>query len=114
MPTIRHWNSVFRVLQYLKGIVNYSVSYSSENPNSRDSTGLIGPELQGYCDANYAGDVIDRKLVIGHLYIINRGPVTWTLTKQRCIVTSTTESEYIALLEACKQGQWLRALLREL
>jgi hypothetical protein len=29
-------------------------------------------------------------------------------------VTSTTELEYIALSEACKQGQWLRALLREL
>jgi hypothetical protein len=111
MPTIRHWNSVLRVLRYLKGTANYSVSYGSENPDPGDST---GPKLQGYCDADYAGDIIDRKSVTGHLYTINRGPVTWTSTKQRCIATSTTESEYIALSEACKQGQWLRALLREL
>jgi len=76
MPTIRHWNSVLRVLQYLKGTANYSVSYGSENPNPGDSTGPTGPELQGYCDADYAGDVINRKSVIGHLYTINRGPIT--------------------------------------
>jgi hypothetical protein len=81
MPTIRHWNSVLRVLWYLKGTANYSVSYGSENPNPGDSTGPIGPELQGYCDADYARDVINRKSVIGHLYTINRGLVTWILTK---------------------------------
>jgi hypothetical protein len=30
------------------------------------------------------------------------------------MATSTTQSEYISLLEASKQGQWIRALLREL
>jgi hypothetical protein len=57
---------------------------------------------------------VDRKSVTGHVFIINTEPVTWTSTKQRCVATSTTESEYIALSEACKQSQWLRALLREL
>ena len=107
-PTIRHWNSILRVLRYLKGTIEYSIFYG---PRPGDT---IGPELQGYCDADYAGDIVDRKSVTGHLYTINRGPVTWTSTKQRCVATSTTESEYIALSEACKQGQWLRALLREL
>jgi hypothetical protein len=39
---------------------------------------------------------------------------SWTSAKQRCIATSITESEYIALVKAGKQSQWLRALLREL
>jgi hypothetical protein len=30
------------------------------------------------------------------------------------VATSTTKLEYISLLEASKQGQWIRALLREL
>jgi len=30
------------------------------------------------------------------------------------VATSTTELEYISLSEASKQGQWIRALLREL
>ena len=57
---------------------------------------------------------MDRRSVTGHIFLLNRGAITWNSTKQRSISTSTTKSEYIALLEASKQAQWLRALLREL
>ena len=110
-PTVRHWNSVLRVLRYLKGTKDYSIPYG---PAESTKAGDYGPKLQGYCDADYAGDIMDRKSVTGHLFMLNNGPITWTSTKQRCVSTSTTESEYIALSEAAKQGQWLRALLREL
>jgi hypothetical protein len=60
------------------------------------------PRLQGYSDADYAGDIVDRRSTIGHLYLLNRGPVTWTSIKQRCVATSTTQLEYISLLEASK------------
>jgi Reverse transcriptase (RNA-dependent DNA polymerase)/Integrase core domain/GAG-pre-integrase domain len=101
-PTIRHWNAVLRVLRYLKGTLKYSLK--------------LGPEgqIQGYSDADYAGDTTNRRSVSGQLYLLGSGPVTWSSLKQRCVATSTTESEYIALSEATKQGQWIRALLREL
>jgi hypothetical protein len=105
-PRIRHWNAVLRVLRYLKGTVNYSAKYGS-----RDHYGY---QLQGFSDADYAGDTVDRHSITGHIYLLNRGPVSSNSTKQHCIATSTTESEYIALSEASKQGQWIRALLREL
>ena len=105
-PTIRHWNAVLRVFRYLKGTINYSISYGT---GERE-----GPKLQGYSDADYAGDIVDRRSTSGHLYLLNNGPVTWNSTKQRCIATSTIESEYISLSEASKQGQWIRALLKEL
>jgi hypothetical protein len=116
-PTIRHWNSALRVLRYLKGTEDYCVQYGPIGPEGAGAGDLkspVSPKLQGYCDADYAGDTVDRRSVTGHLFTMNRGPVSWTSTKQRCVATSTTESEYIALSEACKQGQWLRALLREL
>jgi len=102
-PTVRHWNGVLRVLRYLNGTAEYSIQYR---------TGQSG--LLGYCDADYAGDVDDRKSVTGHVFMLGGGPVTWVSHKQRCVATSTTESEYIALSEASKQGQWIRALLIEL
>jgi len=105
-PTIRHWNAVLRVLRYLKGTENYKAKYGDVDPSSY--------KLQGYSDADYAGDIVDRHSITGHMFLLNRGPVTWASVKQRCIATSTTESEYIALSEASKQGQWIRALLREL
>ena len=106
-PTIRHWNAVLRILRYLKGTRDYAVVYGRETQ---------GPEagLLGYSDADYAGDKEDRHSTTGHLFLLNRGPISWTSTKQRFMATSTTESEYIALAEAGKQSQWLRALLKEL
>ena len=71
-------------------------------------------QLHGYCDADYAGDQIDRRSVTGYIFLLNGGPVSWSSTKQRCVATSTTEAEYIALSEAGKHGQWLRAMIKEL
>ena len=105
-PTIKHWNAIQRVLRYLGGTTNYSIEYIDRGPN--------GAKLQGYSDADYAGDLVDRRSVTGHIFLLNSGAITWNSTKQRSISTSTTESEYIALSEASKQAQWLRALLREL
>ena len=76
--------------------------------------GDLSPQLHGYCDADYAGDHTDRHSVSGHLFILNKGLVSWNSAKQRCVATSTTEAEYIALCDAAKQSQWLRMLLLEL
>ena len=105
-PTTRHWNAALRVLRYLKGTLNYSITYSNREAMSM--------KLVGFTDADYAGDIIDRHSVSGYIYLLYSGPITWNSTKQRCVATSTTESEYIALAEASKQAQWLRTLLREL
>ena len=105
-PKVRHWNAVLRVLRYLKGTAGYRLVYGNQEH--------FGPMLQGYSDADYAGDVVDRHSVSGQLYLLNSGVITWHSTKQRCVSTSTTEAEYIALSEASKQGQWIRGLLKEL
>jgi hypothetical protein len=94
------------VLRYLSGTQEYSLQYGYIDSQK--------PILQGYYDTDYAGDTTDRQSVSGHLYLLLGGPVTWNSIKQRCISLSTTEAEYIALSEASKQGQWLRALIREI
>jgi hypothetical protein len=84
-------------MRYLKGTIDYSISYGTGKTES--------PRLQGYSNADYTGDIVDRRSTIGHLYLLNRGPVTWTSIKQCYVATSTTQLEYISLLEASKQGQ---------
>jgi hypothetical protein len=103
-PAIRHWNALLRDIRYLNGTANYGIEYKGG-----ESEGL-----QGYSDADYAGDPDDRRSVSGYLFLLGGGPITWTSAKQRSVATSTTESEYMALSEACKQGYWIRALLGEL
>lgn len=75
---------------------------------------MFGYKLHGFSDADYARDHFDRRSVTGHLNPLNGRLISWPSSKQRRIATSTTESEYIALSEASKQGQWIRALLKEL
>lgn len=115
-PTLRHWNSVLQVLRYLSGTrgLKLRIGGNHEADTEQRTKKDYGPRLHGFCDADYAGDHFDRRSVTGHLFLLNRGPVSWSSTKQRCVATSTTEAEYIALSEASKQGQWLRMLIKEL
>jgi len=48
------------------------------------------------------------------LFLLGGGPVSWSSKRQRVVVTSTVESEYIALCSAAKTGVWIRRLLYEL
>jgi hypothetical protein len=48
------------------------------------------------------------------VYQLQGAVVAWSSKRQRIIVTSTTEAEYVALCSAAKQGIWLRNLLYEI
>lgn len=97
IPATRYWNTVLQVLRYLIGTQGYCLEYSH--------TGQGKPILQGYYDADYAGDTTDRRSISGHLYLLLGSPVTWNSVKQHYVSTSTTEAGYIALSETSKQGQ---------
>ena len=95
-----------RVLRYLKGTPNYRLCLGESRK--------YGHKLQGFCNANYARDTDLRNSCLGGLWLLGGGPIVWSSTRQRSIVLSTAESEYIAATKATKTGQWLRALLREI
>ena len=57
----------------------------------------------GYSDADWAGDVNDRKSTSGYLFMMNGGAVTWKSKKQSCVALSTAEAEYVALSSAAQQ-----------
>lgn len=115
-PVVRHWNSVLQVLRYLSGTRDLKLRIGGKGQEEvfDDRSRMFGYKLHGFSDADYAGDHLDRRSVTGHLYLLSRGLVSWSSSKQKCVATSTTEAEYIALSEASKQGQWIRALLKEL
>nr|GFC34870.1 retrovirus-related Pol polyprotein from transposon TNT 1-94 [Tanacetum cinerariifolium] len=57
------------------------------------------PTLIGYTDSDLAG---------------NKGAVSWQSRLQKCVALSTTEAEYVAATEACKELLWLKKFLQEL
>ena len=100
-----HCTAVKRIFKYLHGTTNFALCYS------RMSTGH--QVLLAYSDADYAGDLNDRKSRSGSILFLNNGHALWISRKQPCTTTSTTESEYVAASLTCKEVVWARRLLHD-
>jgi len=67
-----------------------------------------------YADADHASDVNDRKSTSGYVIIMNNGPVSWNVSKQKTPSSSPTESKYKSLHHATLEVIWLRQLMMEM
>lgn len=103
-PTSEHWTAVKRILRYLKGTVNYGVFFTNE----------MESECVGFSDADWAGDVNDRKSTSGYLFQMCGGAISWRSKKQPCVALSTAEAEYIALSSAVQEALWIKQLLLDM
>ncbi|KAL1206309.1 Retrovirus-related Pol polyprotein from transposon TNT 1-94 [Cardamine amara subsp. amara] len=103
-PSVHHWNMVERILRYIKGSPGQGV-WMGKN----DST-----EIVGYCDADYAGDTMDRRSTTGYCTFIGGNLVTWKSKKQKVVSCSSAESEYRAMKKLTNELVWLKALLKDL
>ena len=101
-PTVRHANALNRVLKYVAETTHYGIFFQ------RDASTVA------YSDAAYGDDKKDRKSTYGHVVLRGGGACIWTSKKQRGVVTSTTEAEYVGLTEAAKTVVWLTRWLNEL
>ena len=70
-------------------------------------------KLKGYCDASYA-NLENYASLSGHVFILGDTAIAWSASRQPVIATSTSESEYIALLPCLQECLWIKRLLNEL
>ena len=104
-PSKDHWIGVKRVLRYLKGTLMYGLKFSAHEEE---------PELFGYSDADWAGDVDTRRSTSGYVFQIGSSTVSWSSKKQTTVAKSSTEAEYVALSSATQEAVWLRSLMGDL
>lgn len=103
-PAPVHVNAVKRILKYINGTLNFGLFYINDSEFY----------LRGFSDADYAGDVDNRRSTSGCLFLLGTCVISWFSTKQRSVTLSTTESEYVAAAEAVKELIWLKRLLSEI
>lgn len=103
-PSHQHIEAVKTILRYLKSSRERGITYGGQDK-------LL---VEGYSDANWAGDKNSRKSTSGFIFMLNGGPISWCSKKQPTVALSSTEAEYIALTLAAKEATWLRLLLTEL
>jgi len=102
-PTNANVKDLKRTLRYLKGSVDKGIFYGSKNA-------LV---LKAFSDADYA-DLTDRKSTTGYVILLGDSPIAWCSKKQKIVSLSTTEAEYIAGAECCRELKYLKSLLHEL
>ena len=68
-PSKDHWMGVKRVLRYLKGTLKYGIKFSAQEEK---------PELFGYSDADWTGDVDTRRSTSGYVFQIGSRTVSWS------------------------------------
>ena len=103
-PTTQHWTGVKRIMRYLQGTINHGILY----------TKLSSRECIGFSDADWAGDLDNRRSTSGYLFQISGGPVSWRSKKQSSVALSTAEAEYVALASSAQEAVWMRQLTTEL
>lgn len=75
-PCSSHWISVLDVIRYLKGTLDHDLLFRT-SPSSTNEVSLVS-----YSNANWEGDVLDRKSIYGHYILLNGNPIAWSSKKQ--------------------------------
>lgn len=94
-----------RVLRYIKGKLSLSLVYNASK--SKELT-------VGYVDADWAGDVEDRKSTTGYIFSVYGSVISWSCRKQSSVALSSTEAEYVALSCAITKSVWLKNVMMDL
>ena len=76
--------------------------------------GASNDGLLSYSDSDWAEDRDDRHSTSGSVFLMAGGAVSWASRRQPTISLSSTEAEYKAASDTCRQLTWLRTFGSEL
>ncbi|RVX15740.1 Retrovirus-related Pol polyprotein from transposon RE1 [Vitis vinifera] len=103
-PTEEHMEAVYRILRYLKMTPGKGLFF--RKTENRDT--------EVYSDADWAGNIIDRRSTSGYYSFVWGNLVTWRSKKQSVVARSSAEAEYRALAQGICEGIWIKRVLSEL
>ena len=102
-PAKEQWIAVKRIMRYLVGTMYLGLLYKKNELKS----------CVGFSDADWAGDLDDRKPTSGYIFQLSGAAISWRSKKQACVTLSSEEAEYIALASAAQEAVWVRQLLTD-
>ncbi|CAM8941118.1 unnamed protein product [Rhodiola kirilowii] len=104
-PSEIHMNAVLRILKYLKSAPGRGVLFSKHNNIT---------EVCGFTDADWAGNITDRRSTSGYFTFVGGNLVTWKSKKQKVVARSSAEAEYRGMAQGVCELLWLKSLLHDL
>ncbi|PWA54556.1 ribonuclease H-like domain, Reverse transcriptase, RNA-dependent DNA polymerase [Artemisia annua] len=103
-PKEQHMKAIRQVLRYVKGTINYGITYKHNGGN----------KIQGFSDSSYGVNTQEGKGTTGIIFYYGESPISWSTKKQATVALSSCESEFIAATAAATQALWLKRLLSRL
>lgn len=102
-PRMSHFGAVKRILRYIKGTIHQGLHFIS------------GPlSLTAFADADWAGDLVDRRSTTGYAIYFGPNLVSWCAKKPHTVSRSSIEAEYRAMANTAANLIWIQQLLAEL
>lgn len=83
-PSKEHMEAVYRILKYLKGTPGKGLLFSKGGVSN----------VEGYTDADWAGDQTTRRSTSGYFTFVEGNLVTWRSKKQKVVARSSAEAEF--------------------
>ena len=102
-PSPAHFVVAKRILRYLKGTLDRGLLFQP-SPFA----------LTAFTDADWAGDLCDRRSTSGIIVFLGNNPITWLAKKQHTVSRSSTEAEYRSLASGAAELAWIRQVLCDL
>ncbi|CAD6271158.1 unnamed protein product [Miscanthus lutarioriparius] len=97
-------DTVYRILRYLKSSPGKGLWFKKNNHLN----------VEGYCDADWASCLDDRRSTFGYCIFVGGNLVSWRSKKQPVVSRSTAEAEYRAMSVCLSEMLWVTNLLSEL
>nr|GEW60190.1 hypothetical protein [Tanacetum cinerariifolium] len=97
-PKVLHLHVVKRIFRYLKGQTKLGLWYPKDSPF----------DLEAYIDSDYASATLDKKSITGGYQFLRSRLISWQCKKQTIVANSTTEAEYVAASNCCRQVLWIQ------
>ena len=102
-PKESHLIALKRIIRYILGTLKLGLWYPFDTHSN----------VACYTDANWAGNVDDRKNTLGCCFYIGNCLVSWMSKKQNSILRSTTEAKYIVIGSCCSQLLWIKKIFKD-
>ena len=102
-PSEDHMGVVIRILRYLKSSPGKGLLFSKN----------AHLNIEGYTDADWTGNILDRKSTSGYFTFVGGNLVTWRSKKQKVVPLSRAEVEFRGMAKGLCELLWLRNLLTE-
>jgi hypothetical protein len=100
-PRKPHLDAMRHILKYIKHTLQCGIFYEAKSQL----------QIHGYTDANWAGNVSDRRLTNGFMFSFGSGDVSWSSKKQLTVALSSMKVEYKGATFVAYEVVWLQKLL---